>query len=224
MLLFDLLLPRICPVCGRVLLRGEKYLCLRCISDLPLTYFWSWPENPAEGRFIERVNIVRASSLFFYRDESPYKNIIHLFKYKGSRGLGAYMGCMLGEKLLESGAYNDIDIILPVPLHPLKRWKRGYNQASIIARSVGEVLRKPVIEGSLVRARYTMSQTKKDALQREKNVSGAFKIRKEFLLKGRHILLIDDVLTTGATLGACAAAVLELDGCSVSVATLAFAE
>lgn len=217
-------MPRICPVCGRVLLRRERYLCLKCSFEIPLTYFWTWSGNPAEERFSGRVGFVHASSLFYYRDESPYKNLIHNFKYKGSRKLGAYMGELLGEKLLHCGIYDDVDIIIPVPLHPFKRWKRGYNQAEIIAREVGKVLRKPVNASLLIRKRYTKSQTKKDALQREKNVSGAFRVRFDYLLKGRHVLLIDDVLTTGATLGACALEILSVEGCRVSFATLAFAE
>lgn len=220
----DLLLPRICPVCGRILLRGERYLCLQCISEMPLTYFWTWPGNPAGERFSGRVDFVHAASLFYYRDESPYKNLIHYFKYKGRGKLGAYLGELLGEKLLQSGVYDDVDIVIPVPLHPFKKWKRGYNQAEIIARKVAEVLRKPVEVSLLIRKRYTRTQTKKDAQQREINVSGAFRLRSGYMLKGRHVLLVDDVLTTGATLGACALEILSVEGCRVSFATLAFAE
>jgi len=223
-MLLDLLLPRICPVCGRILLKGERYLCLKCSSEMPLTYFWTWSGNPAEERFSGRVDFVHASSLFYYRDESPYKNLIHLFKYKGRGKLGAYLGELLGEKLLQSGVYDDVDIVIPVPLHTFKKWKRGYNQAEIIARKVAEVLRKPVEVSLLIRKRYTRTQTKKDAQQREINVSGAFRLRSGYMLKGRHILLVDDVLTTGATLGACALEILSVEGCRVSFATLAFAE
>lgn len=191
---------------------------------MPLTYFWTWSGNPAEERFSGRVDFVHAASLFYYRDESPYKNLIHYFKYKGRGKLGAYLGELLGEKLLQSGVYDDVDIVIPVPLHPFKRWKRGYNQAEIIARKVAEVLRKPVEVSLLIRKRYTRTQTKKDAQQREINVSGAFRLRSGYMLKGRHILLVDDVLTTGATLGACALEILGVEGCRVSFATLAFAE
>ena len=223
-MLLDLLLPRICPVCGRVLLKGEKQLCLKCLSEIPFTYFWTWSGNPAENRFLGKVDIVRAASLFYYRDGSCYKNIIHLFKYKGRRKLGKFMGEMLGEKLLSNGIYEDIDVIIPVPLHPLKRWKRGYNQAEIIALAIGNVIRKPVDCSTLVRRRYTVSQTRKSASQREKNVAGAFRIKSHSLLKGRHILLVDDVLTTGATLSSCACEIMKIEGCRVSFATLAFAE
>ena len=211
-------------MCGRILLRGERYLCLQCSSEMPLTYFWTWSGNPAEERFSGRVDFVHASSLFYYRDESPYKSLIHYFKYKGRRKLGAYLGELLGERLRQSGIYDDVDIIIPVPLHPFKRWKRGYNQAEIIACKIAEVLRKPVDSSLLIRKKYTRTQTKKDALQREKNVSGAFRIRTVYMLKGKHVLLVDDVLTTGATLGACAVEILGVEGCRVSFATLAFAE
>ncbi|HON54846.1 MAG TPA: ComF family protein [Bacteroidales bacterium] len=223
-MLLDLLLPRICPVCRRVLLKGEKHLCLKCLSEIPFTYFWTWPGNPAENRFLGKVDIVRVVSLFYYRDGSHYKNIIHLFKYKGHRKLGKFMGEMLGEKLLSSGIYKDIDVIIPVPLHPFKRWKRGYNQAEIIALAIGNVIRKPVDCSSLVRRRYTVSQTRKSASQREKNVAGAFRIKSHSLLRERHILLVDDVLTTGATLSSCACEIMKIEGCRVSFATLAFAE
>lgn len=224
MVLLDLLLPRICPVCGRLLLRKERYLCLSCLADLPLSFFWSWPDNPAEVRFWGRLDIVRASSLLIYREESPYKKIIHLFKYNNFKGLGSFMGEMLARRLSESRLYNDIDIIIPVPLHPLKKWKRGYNQSSILAKSIGKILNVPVEERALKRRRFTATQTKKDAQHRWENVKSAFIIKNRGLIEGKHVLLVDDVLTTGATLEACGEHIMQCEGCRLSIVTLAYVE
>lgn len=224
MVLLDLLFPRICPVCGRLLLRRERYLCLGCLSDLPLSYFWSWPGNPAEVCFWGRLNIENVASLLIYREESPYRKIIHAFKYKGNRGLGAYMGEMLAKRLQESKLYEDIDVIVPVPLHPFKKWKRGYNQSQVLATSIGRVLKKPVAEGAIVRNKFTSTQTRKDALQRWENVMNAFSLKDSRLIEGKHVLLVDDVLTTGATLEACGQHIMRCDNCRLSIVTLAYVE
>ncbi|MEN6618446.1 MAG: ComF family protein [Rikenellaceae bacterium] len=224
MIFLDLLFPRVCPVCGRLLLRREKYLCLSCLSDLPFSFFWSWPNNPAEVCFWGRLNIIRASSLLIYREESPYKKIIHSFKYYGNRGLGKFLGEMFARRLLESGLYTDIDLIIPVPLHPLKKWKRGYNQASVLAKSIGRLLDKPVDESTLLRRKFTSTQTRKDAFHRWENVMDAFYLKNNSLIKGKHILLVDDVLTTGATLEACGQHILKQEGCMLSIVTLAYVE
>lgn len=224
MVFLDLLFPRVCPVCGRLLLRREKYLCLSCLCDLPYSFFWSWPNNPAEVCFWGRLNIVRASSLLIYREESPYRKIIHSFKYKSNRGLGRLMGEMLAKRLLESGLYSDVDLIVPVPLHLLKVWKRGYNQASIIAEALGKAMGKPVVEGVLVRRKFTSTQTKKDAINRWENVAEAFSIKNSSKICGKHVLLVDDVLTTGATLEACGQHILKQEGCRLSIVTLAYVE
>lgn len=222
--LIDIIYPRLCPVCGRVLLRGEKHLCLNCLSELPLTYFWSWKENPAEQIFWGRVYFERVASLILYRSESPYRSIIHEFKYNNQVTLGRFMGSMLGKRLKESGQYNNIDVIIPVPLHPLKKWKRGFNQAEVIARAISKEMEIPVLTGVLVRSRFTATQTKNDPQHRWRNVEKAFKIRNSKKIEGSGILLVDDVLTTGATLEACGTALLKAKGSRVSVATLAFVE
>lgn len=224
MVILDLLFPRVCPVCGRLLLRRERYLCLSCLADLPFSFFWSWPNNPSEVCFWGRLNIVRAASLLIYREESPYRKIIHAFKYNGNKGLGRHMGEMLARRLRESGLYNDIDVIVPVPLHPLKKWKRGYNQATIIAEAIGRVLGKPVEERVLRRKKFTSTQTKKDSISRWDNVAEAFSIKNGSKFTGRHVLLVDDVLTTGATLEACGQHILKQEGCRLSIVTLAYVE
>jgi len=206
------------------LLRRERYLCLSCLSDLPYSFFFFCPNNPAEVCFWGRLNIVRASSLLIYREESPFKKIIHSFKYDGSRALGAFMGEMLATRMAESGMYNDIDLIIPVPLHFLKKWERGYNQASILAKSIGKILNKPVQESVLIRKKFTSTQTKKDSIHRWENVLGAFSLKNTTLIEGKHILLVDDVLTTGATLEACGQHILKIENCRLSIATLAYVE
>jgi ComF family protein len=207
-----------------VLLREERHLCLDCLSSLPFTYFWNWKNNPAEQIFWGRVYFQKVASLILYRDESPYRSIIHQFKYNRQISLGRYFGSMLGKRLKESGFFNSIEVIVPVPLHPLKKWKRGYNQANVIAKAIGKELGVPVLNGVLVRTSFTSTQTTKDSQHRWKNVEKAFKLRRGERIKGRHVLLVDDVLTTGATLEACGTALLKAEGCIVSVATLAFVE
>lgn len=224
MVLLDLLFPRVCPVCGRVLLRKEKFICLECSLNLPLTYFWNWENNPAEMVFWGRLKSVKAASLFYYREGSSFKEIIHRFKYNGERKMGFYFSAILGRNMLLSGRFDNIDYVVPVPLHPLKKWKRGFNQASVIASAIAQELKVPVKEGVLVRKKYTQTQTKRGPEERWKNVYEAFKVRNGRFFEGKHILLIDDVLTTGATIEACGMHLEAIEGCKVSVATLGFVE
>ncbi len=220
----DLILPRICPVCGRMLLRGERYLCLYCLSDLPYSYFWSWRGNPAENSFAGKIGVEMVSTLLIYRQESPYSKIVHAFKYQNRRGLCSYMGDMLGDKMAEGGWAKSFDFIIPVPLHPLKKWMRGYNQAEILSDALSERIGVPVLKGVLQRKRYTKTQTRKSAQERLSGMSGAFRVRNKNLLSGKNLLLVDDVMTTGATLSACAGEILRSEGSRVSIAALAFAE
>ena len=222
--LSDILFPRICPVCGVILNGAEREICLDCLSSLPLTYFWLRADNPAAELFWGRVYFQRAASLFFYNDGSPYKHLIHNFKYKGRKETGVLLGRMLGKRLRESGLYTDIDFVAAVPLHPLKHWSRGYNQAGIIAEAVARELGVKVLKGALRRRSFTATQTSKNAQERWSNVSGVFRLARRRDVEKRHILLVDDVLTTGATLETCGHALLEAEGCKVSVATLAFVE
>ena len=224
----DLIFSRRCEVCGRLLPVDVEYLCDDCMEDMPLTYYWDWPENPAEKKLWVRTYLHRVIPLFFYTRESRYITLIHKIKYQGKIGLGHYMGCMLGEKL--KGALSDVDYIVPVPLHPLRKWHRGYNQAEIIGRGVAEVLfgkdnvNRHLRTDILKRVRYTRTQTRRKMDDKWSNVANAFRPHNTKDLSGKHILIIDDVLTTGATLEACASILVEQLGCRVSIATLAYVE
>lgn len=225
----DLLFPRRCEICGRLLPLDWEYMCGDCLEDLPLTYYWDWEGNPAEKKLWVRTYLHRVVPLFFYTRESKYISLIHKIKYQGNIRLGHYMGKMLGEKI--KTALPDIDYIVPIPLHPIRRWRRGYNQAEVIARGVAEVLfgreaaNIHLLTYALKRKKYTRTQTRQRMDQKWGNVSDAFKVRTPAPLAGKHILIIDDVLTTGATAeSAYTAIVKECRDCKVSFASLGYVE
>ena len=226
-LLSDLLFPRICAVCGVPLNCHEQHFCLECFADMPLTYFWNMEETPAERVFWGRCRIERVYSLFYYTNN--WRKPVHLLKYKGNTPLGIHLGKMLGKKILATPGTMPFDYIVPVPLHWWKKHKRGYNQCEIIAKGVNQAFLLPakILPNLLRRKSFTATQTAKDRIHRWHNVSGAFELNprcKKSPPAGSHILLLDDVLTTGATLEACASILVEQLGCRVSIATLAYVE
>lgn len=236
----DLLLPRTCLVCGRVLTPQEKHICLYCSTDLPRTWYWLREHNPMADRLNECIQrridrspeprheeYSRAAALFFYHSESPYSAITKALKYHSDIPAGRYFASILGRRLAESPLFADVDAVVPVPLHPLRRWKRGFNQASVIASAVAAELplHPQCFPALLKRTRRTRTQTRLSIEQKRSNVSGAFSVvgKNASRISPHHILLIDDVFTTGATLGECHAALRAFYGPSVriSVATLA---
>ena len=232
--MFDMLLPRACVVCGRKLNINEKYLCLHCASDLPLTRFGLMSHNPMADKFNETIQkgldnswrqeaYAFASALFFYEDESGYKHIPHQIKYLGNISAGRYFGRILGRELQVAEWISDVDMIIPVPLHWKRRWGRGYNQAEIIAQGVSAELGVPMRTDILKRIRKTQTQIKLDVSEKAKNVAGAFAVVAP-ATELKHILLIDDVFTTGSTLHSCFLALREVYPYPVriSVATLGF--
>ena len=239
----DLLLPRKCLVCGRSLNVDERHLCLCCLSDMPLTRFWLMKRNPMADRFnavlqngLEKSlgdtpeitpaheQYAYASALFFYEMEAGYRHIPYQIKYHGNIPAGGYFGRMLGRKLTEAEWFGDVDLVIPVPLHWRRRWSRGYNQAEVIASQVADVLGVPMRTDILKRTRYTVTQTKLGMQDKEKNVSGAFSVVAPPSVDVGHILIVDDVFTTGSTLYACFEALRAVfPPCvRISVATLAF--
>lgn len=230
-LLFDLLFPKECAVCGRVLNYHEQHFCLECFADMPLTWFWNVKENPAERVFWGRANVERVYSLFYYTEK--WRAPVHMLKYNGNVSVGKRMGEMLGEKIASVQDGLPVDYIVPVPLHWRKKMKRGYNQSEVIAKGIAAGLaaggaKVPVVlPGLLKRASFTSTQTAKDRLERWHNVARAFAFNGNCRVlppSGCHILLVDDVLTTGATLEACASILVREFGCRVSIATLAYVE
>ena len=219
--------PRRCGVCGGFLGTEERHVCAECLKDMPLTFFWSWRGNPAEQILWARTYLEGVVSLFYYSRDNDYKELLHAVKYGGNIVMGHWLGRVLGEKMLEA-AYPMPDVIIPVPLHWRRRWKRGYNQAEVIARGISEGLSGdiPILTDILRRVRYSTSQTRMSTGCKWENVSGAFSVRDKNTaaekLSGRHILLVDDVLTTGATAEACWDVLSAIPGVRVSYASLAF--
>lgn len=215
--------PHVCTGCGSDLLSIENLLCARCITDLPQTNFAQHANNPVEKIFWGRVPIAVAHSEFYFAKESLVQHLIHQLKYKNNKEIGIYLGEIMGRSLTHSHRFKNIDTMIPLPLYPDKERKRGYNQAAIICQGMSAVMDVPVMINNLIRQRYTETQTKKHRLERWENVEGSFGVKDIAALKGKHVLLVDDVITTGATIEAGCAAILKTAVGSISIATLTIA-
>ncbi len=224
----ELFFPRRCVVCGKLLAMDEEDICPACLEELPLTWQWLVVQNAAFERLARRFEPEAAASLLFFGPESDYRKILYSIKYGDRRKLGRRMGALLGEQLAGSRLFAKCQAVVPVPLHPLRRWKRGYNQAEEIARGVAEAMGLPLETKLLKRRRYTKTQTRLTGAEKAKNVQGAFRVdarrAAELGRQGiRFLLLVDDTLTTGSTLAACANP-LAASGFRLSAATLAFVQ
>jgi ComF family protein len=215
--------PHLCTGCGSDLLHKHHLLCLKCINRLPHTYFARYPGNPVEKYFWGRLNIVAAHSEFYFAKDAIIQHLIHQLKYKGNTAIGHYLGELLGDTLLKSGRFSTIDRIVPLPLYPDKEHKRGYNQAAIIAQGISVIMNIPVLNGNVIRQRSTATQTLKHRDERWENVDRSFTVKDAAAIKHKHLLLVDDVVTTGATLEACGSVMMREANCSLSIATLAHA-
>jgi len=214
--------PNVCACCSTGLTRGEEYICSHCMHELPVTNFYKEHDNPVAQVFWGRVMIEHATAGYFFRKGNRVQKLVHQVKYNGKKEMGTMLGREMGKSLRDS-CFSEIDLIIPVPLHPHKLCKRGYNQSEWIARGIAETLDKPLDVQTLVRRFFTTSQTRKKRFDRWENVDSGFVLTNYDSFAGRHILLIDDVITTGATLEACIHAVLSAPESKASVATLAFA-
>jgi ComF family protein len=221
--LYRLFYPNQCALCHETLVGGESAICLDCLYHIPRTRFWFDADNVVAQIFWGRVNVENACAYFYFARGSKYRKVLHLLKYGGNKDVGIVLGQQFGAELKHSRLYADIDYIVPVPLHPKRLKKRGYNQAEMIADGLGQSLGVPVSTDVLIRNRYTETQTKKTRAERVNNVSSAFMLTNSETFRGKHLLLVDDVVTTGATLEACAAEMLTAPDAKVSIVTLAYA-
>lgn len=221
--LLALFFPRLCLLCGELLVDGEKCLCLSCIYKLPRTNYHLRPFNPAEQLFTGKVEIEKATAFLHYEKGGKVQQLIYAIKYKGEKEAGFQLGRQTALALYEKGFFEGIDLLLPVPLHPQRQKKRGYNQAEWIARGIASVCLLPIENKALARIRKTNTQTHKNVFDRWTNVQNIFSVKSKEPLIGKHVLIIDDVLTTGATIGACASCLCAIEGTRISILTLSIA-
>jgi len=216
--------PHLCVSCERVLPNPQQFVCLHCRSDWPITDMHRFRENAFTERFWGRVRLENGSAMFHFVKGGHIQSLIHALKYRSQSQVGLGLGREYGRMLSDLYADQKPDLIIPVPLHPKKKHKRGYNQAACFGEGLSQSLLIPMEEHFLVRAVYQTSQTHKGRLDRFQNVLAAFKAKNMNQLSGKHVLLVDDVLTTGATLEACAIQLQQATDLRLSMATIAIAQ
>ena len=217
----SLIFPRVCAACGKSLFKGEGCICTYCMYRLPQTNFHLFPDNPVAKLFWGRINVFSASSLYSFTKGSKVQHLIHHLKYRGKKEIGVSLGKYYGKELKTSFLFSPVEIAIPVPLHPKKQNKRGYNQSETFAQGLSEAMKISTFNNVLVRTHCSETQTQKSRFSRWENVEHVFKVVAPEKIQGKHILLVDDVITTGATIEACAKKILEVSNTKVSVATIA---
>ncbi len=219
----SLLYPKLCAACEDVLLRNENVICTSCLFHLPKTNYHKYADNPVSKTFWGRIPIESAASLYYFTKLGAVQNMIHQFKYKGDKKIGVYLGKMYGLELKKSDLFSKIDVIIPVPLHPKKEKKRGFNQSLIFAQGLSDSMQKPIDSISLIRTYASETQTKKTRFKRWENVKEIFSLQNAEHLAGKNILLVDDVITTGATIEACGGLLLGIKGVKLYIVSIAVA-
>jgi ComF family protein len=222
--LLALIYPETCMSCQIALNQNESYLCRKCVSRLPLTGYEKHGDNPVAQAFWGRTQLHFAAAIYHYRKGETLQRLIGRLKYHGDSSSGEFLGRLAGRRLKKAGEPYQPDYLIPVPLHPRKQRKRGYNQCEMIARGLSEVLDVPMETGLLRRTVFNPSQTKKGRYERWQNVEGIFEtIQPSNHFHDKHLLLVDDIITTGATLEACCSALAQIPGATISVVTVGYA-
>lgn len=218
----SLIFPELCQACAKSLYRNEELVCADCLYHLPYTDFHLNADNAVAQQFWGRVNLEAAAALLYFSKGSRVQNLMHQLKYKNKPEVGVYLGKLAGKRLLENTMFASADVIVPVPLHQQKQLKRGYNQSLCFAEGLSEKLLIPVENNNLIRTTSTESQTKKSRTLRYENMKDVFSVQNPERLNGKHILLIDDIVTTGATLEACCNVLLDIADVKISIAAIAY--
>lgn len=219
---FDLFFPKECLNCGKTVEFHEKLYCLFCLSEIPITKFSQIQNNELERLFRGRLTVEAASALIFYAPKGLTKQMIHLCKYQGKHSLSQYLGQWLAKEMQDSQRFDHLDYVVPVPMHPIKRKKRGYDQVHIFARALADTLDLPMLPDVLQKENYHETQSSKNRFDRFKTLSHDFKIGDGLPIENKHVLLVDDIVTTGATMEACGSLLLHKARAKLSLACMAF--
>ncbi|MDR0792023.1 MAG: ComF family protein [Chitinophagaceae bacterium] len=217
----NLFFPVYCVACGENIPDKKIPLCTLCYSRLPETNFFTIDNNSVEKIFYGRLPVIHAGSAYFYSKDSIVQKLIYALKYRGDKNCGIYLGKLMAVELEKASWIKEINALVPIPLNKKREQQRGYNQAKLIADGIKEVLQIPVLENAVVRKQFTETQTHKTRAQRQQNMEDVFMVENADLLNGKHILLIDDIVTTGATLDACGNAIVKNSTAKLSIATVA---
>ncbi len=220
---FHLIFPHVCNGCGSDIINEESMLCARCIAEMPETNFELHVNNPVEKIFWGRLPLVSATAHYYFTKESLMQHLMHQLKYKGNKELGKQLGRLMGNDLRQSNRFNNVDALIPLPLFPAKEKKRGYNQATVLCEGIAEIMNAEILKNVIVRIQHTETQTKKGRMERWQNMEGKFELVNRAKIQNKHVLLIDDVVTTGSTLEACGQELLKAVNVKLSIATLCFA-
>jgi ComF family protein len=220
----SLLFPELCVACRESLVANEHLLCTDCRFNLPYTNFHLQADNIVAQQFWGKINVEAAFALFYFTKGGKIQNMLHQLKYNGQQQVGKLAGNIAGEQLIKNEAFNTVDYIIPVPLHKKRLRERGYNQSTAFAEGLAEKLNAAVEENNLVRIKSTETQTHKSRFARFENMQEVFMVLNPERLAGKHVLLVDDVITTGSTLEACGEQLLKVEGLKLSIATIAYAE
>ena len=222
--LFNLFFPKVCLACSNFLSDNEEYVCTACRHDLPVTNYHFNDTEQVKKVFYGRVKLEDASALLRFQKKGIVQQLMHNLKYKGHEEIGIFLGDWLGDELKRSELFKNIDVVIPVPLHKRKYKKRGYNQVSNFARQLAESLDAFYLEDVLVKVTNTSSQVQKSRLARWDSNKEIFSVKNQNKIQGKHILLVDDIITTGATIEACSNLLLKSKNVKISVASMAIVE
>ncbi|NOT51483.1 MAG: ComF family protein [Chitinophagaceae bacterium] len=214
-----LLFPHVCIGCGSDILSETSELCMRCMDAMPETNFELHPNNPVEKLFWGRLQLTGGTAQYYFTKESLMQRLMHQFKYKGNKDLGLQLGRIMGDQIKRSGRF-DVDALIPLPLFQRKEKRRGYNQATVLCKGMAESMKIAVLDKVMIRPQHTETQTKKGRIERWKNMEGKFVLIDPAAIRNKHLLLVDDVVTTGATLEACGNELLKAENVKLSVAAL----